>query len=123
MQTATRSLYQRLMRAGVEIHEYQPQVLHTKLLLLDQVVYVGSSNLDVRSFRINYELMLRLTEPDVVREAIDVFESHLRHSRRISRRDWRKARSFWAKLKERAALFVFTRIDPLIARKQLRSFR
>jgi len=123
MQAATRSLYQRLMRAGVEIHEYQPQVLHTKLLLLDQAVYVGSSNVDVRSFRINYELMLRLTEPGVVREATEVFESHLRHSRLISPRDWRKARTFWAKLKERAALFLFTRIDPLIARKQLRSFR
>jgi len=69
------------------------------------------------------ELMLRLTEPGVVREATEVFESHLRHSRLISPRDWRKARTFWAKLKERAALFLFTRIDPLIARKQLRSFR
>jgi cardiolipin synthase A/B len=123
MQAATRSLYQRLMRAGVEIHEYEPQVLHTKLLLLDQAIYVGSSNLDVRSFRINYELMLRLTVPDVVREATEVFESHLRHSRRIGRHDWRKARTLWAKLKERAALFLFTRIDPLIARRQLRSFR
>jgi cardiolipin synthase A/B len=123
MQAATRSLYHRLMRAGVEIHEYQPQILHTKLLLLDQAVYVGSANLDIRSFRINYELVLRLTEPGVVREATEVFESHLRHSQPIVRRDWRKARTFWAKLKERAALFLFTRIDPLIARKQLRSFR
>jgi cardiolipin synthase A/B len=123
MQAATRSLYQRLMRAGVEIHEYTPQVLHTKLLLLDQAVYVGSSNLDVRSFRINYELMLRLTDADAVREATEVFESHLRHSRRISRREWRKARTLWAKVKERVALFLFTRIDPLIARKQWRGFR
>jgi cardiolipin synthase A/B len=123
MQAATRSLYQRLLRAGVELFEYQPQVLHTKLLLLDQAVYVGSSNLDVRSFRINYELMLRLIEPGVVEEATDVFDSHLKHSRRIERHEWRKSRNWFAKLKERAALFLFTRIDPLIARKQLRGFR
>jgi cardiolipin synthase A/B len=122
MQAATRSLYQRLLRAGVEIHEYQPQILHTKLVLFKQAVYVGSSNLDVRSFRINYELMLRLTESGIVREAGDVFDSHLRHSRRIERRDWRKTRTLWAKVKERFALFLFTRIDPLLARKQLRSF-
>jgi cardiolipin synthase len=123
MQAAARSLYQRLLRAGVEIHEYEPQVLHTKLLLFDRAVYVGSANLDVRSFRINYELMLRLTEPGVVRDAGDVFESHLRHSRRIERSEWRKARTLWAKLRERVALLLFTRIDPLVARKQLRNFR
>ena len=123
MQAATRSLYQRLLRAGVEIHEYQPQVLHTKLLLIDQAVYVGSSNLDVRSFRINYELMLRLTEPRVVREANEVFESHLRQCRRIERGDWRRSRTLWAKFKERVALLLFTRIDPLVARRQLRNFR
>jgi cardiolipin synthase len=123
MQAATRSLYQRLMRAGVEIHEYQPQVLHTKLVLIDEAVYVGSSNLDVRSFRINYELMLRLTEPGVIHGAIDVFDSHLLHSRRIDWRDWRESRGLWAKLKERVALFLFTRVDPLVARRQLRNFR
>ena len=123
MQAAARSLYQRLLRAGVEIYEYEPQVLHTKLLLFDRTVYVGSANLDVRSFRINYELMLRLTDPGVVREAGDVFESHLRHGRRIERGEWRKSRTLWAKLRERVALLLFTRIDPLVARRQLRSFR
>jgi cardiolipin synthase len=123
MRAATRSLYQRLLRAGVQIYEYQPQVLHTKLLLIDQAVYVGSANLDVRSFRINYELMLRLTEPDTVQEAVAIFESHLRHSRAIDRGEWRKSRTFWAKIKERLALFLFTRLDPLVARRQLRNFR
>jgi cardiolipin synthase len=123
MQSATRSLYQRLLRAGIEVFEYQPQVLHTKLILFDHAVYVGSSNLDVRSFRINYELMLRLTEPEVLQTATNVFESHLGHSRRIERSPWRKSRSLWAKLKERVALLLFTRIDPLVARRQLRGFR
>jgi cardiolipin synthase len=123
MQAATRSLYQRLLQAGVELYEYQPQVLHAKLLLLDHVVYVGSANLDVRSFRINYELMLRLGEPRVVEEASEVFDCHLGHSRKIEHHEWRKSRTLFAKFKERVALLLFTRIDPLIARKQLRNFR
>jgi len=58
---AAHSLYQRLLRAGVEIYEYQPQILHTKLVIVDAIVYAGSSNLDTRSLNINYELLARLT--------------------------------------------------------------
>jgi len=46
----------------VEIYEYQPQVLHAKLCIVDKKVFAGSSNLDVRSFKMNYELMLRFTD-------------------------------------------------------------
>lgn len=46
----------------VEIHEYQPAVLHTKRYLLDDVVYVGSANLDLRSLNINYDLLLRIED-------------------------------------------------------------
>ncbi len=45
-QLAGRSLYRRLLQAGVEIYEYQPQILHAKLIIIDDIVYAGSSNLD-----------------------------------------------------------------------------
>src|ERR1041384_7336949 len=48
-QSATRSLYRRFLKAGVEIYEYQPQILHAKMVIADAAVYVGSSNLDPRS--------------------------------------------------------------------------
>ena len=54
-QLAARSQYRRLLRAGVEIYEYQPQILHAKLFMSDDAVYVGSANFDVRSFNLNYE--------------------------------------------------------------------
>ena len=63
-QLAARSLYRRLLKAGVEIYEYQPQILHAKLILSDGVIYVGSSNLDIRSLNLNYELMLRFDGQD-----------------------------------------------------------
>ena len=123
MQAAARSLYRRLLAAGVEIYEYQPQILHTKFLLLDDTVFVGSANLDPRSFGLNYDLLLRLPHPELAAEARAIFADHLTHCRRIERSAWRKARSFWERLKGRFARFLFTRIDPFITRKQIQGLR
>ena len=118
MQLAARSLYQRLLRAGVEIYEYQPQILHTKLVIADNIVYAGSSNLDTRSLNINYELLVRLTNEPVVAEARDIFAEHLSLSHQVHRMLWRKSRTLWNKLRERLAYLFFARLDPYVARRQ-----
>jgi cardiolipin synthase len=117
---AAHSLYRRLLAAGVEIYEYQPQVLHAKLLIVDGVIYTGSSNLDTRSLNINYELMLRLENDALVSQARGIFEDVLKNSRRITLAEWRGSRTFWQRLKERWAHFLLSRIDPYIARRQWR---
>jgi cardiolipin synthase len=54
---AIRSFYPRLIEAGVRVYEYQPSVLHAKTMVVDgQFCIVGSANLDVRSFRLNFEV-------------------------------------------------------------------
>lgn len=120
-QLAAQSLYRRLLKAGVEIHEYEPQVLHAKLFVLDQVVYVGSANLDPRSLSINYELMIRFEHPQLAEEARAIFEETLQHCRRIDPAAWLRSRSLWQRLKQRWAYFLLARIDPYIARQQWRS--
>jgi cardiolipin synthase len=122
-QLATRSLYQRLLRAGVEIYEYEPQILHAKLTLIDEVVYVGSANLDMRSLHINYELLARLGDARVLAEARDIFAETLRHCRRIEPQAWRRSRTFWSKLKEQWAYLLLARWDILLAQRQLRTLR
>jgi len=119
MQLAARSLYHRFLGAGVEIYEYQPQILHTKLITIDQAIYVGSSNLDARSLNINYELVVRLNDPTLATEARAIFGEYLRHCRALDAESWRQSRTFWGKLKERWAYVFFTRIDPYVARRQL----
>jgi len=53
---ASRSYYGELLAAGVEIHEYEGGLLHTKSLTLDgKVALIGSANMDRRSFDLNYE--------------------------------------------------------------------
>jgi hypothetical protein len=58
-QLATWHAIRRLGSVAIRFFEYLPQMMHGKLLVIDDVVYVGSANLDVRSRLINYELMLR----------------------------------------------------------------
>ena len=119
-QLATRKLYRRLLRQGIEIFEYQPQVLHAKLFLIDEQVYVGSSNLDARSLNINYELLVRVTEPGTVREAAEIIGDILKHSTRIDAAAWTRSRNFFTKLKEEWAYFLLARLDPWWARGRAR---
>jgi cardiolipin synthase len=117
-QLAGRSLYRRFLKSGVEIYEYEPQILHAKLMIVDDVVYVGSSNLDQRSLQINYELMIRFQHPEIADQAREVFARNLKHSKRIEINEWRKSRSLWQKLEQRLAYFVLVRMDPWMARLQ-----
>jgi cardiolipin synthase A/B len=54
---AGRSFYDELLGAGVQIHEYGPGMIHAKTLVVDGAVgLVGSANMDLRSFRLNFEI-------------------------------------------------------------------
>jgi cardiolipin synthase len=120
-QLAGRSLYRRFLKSGVEIYEYEPQVLHAKLIIVDDVVYIGSSNLDPRSLQINYELMIRFQNREIANQAREVFAGSLKHCRRIELEQWRKSRTLWQKLKQRFAYWLLVRIDPYMARRQWRA--
>jgi cardiolipin synthase len=120
-QLAARSLYRRLLKFGVEIYEYEPQILHAKMLIVDDAVYVGSSNLDSRSLQINYELMIRFQHKEIAKQAREVFAGSLQHCKKIELEQWRKSRTLWEKIKQRFAYWVLVRIDPYFARRLWRS--
>jgi len=116
MQLASRSLYRRLVNRGIEIWEYQPQVLHAKVILADDIVYVGSSNLDPRSLRINFEIMLRIRDAALAAAARHQFEEELaQRALAITFGMLRRERSWWLRLKQRAAYWLFARLDPELA--------
>jgi cardiolipin synthase A/B len=121
-QLASHRLYRRFLRAGVQIYEYQPQILHSKLFIVDDQVYAGSANLDTRSLWINYELVVRIKDSLLANQARAIFETDLQHSIPIDLAAWGKSRSFWMKLKESWAYFVLARVDPYMARRQRHSF-
>ncbi len=120
-QTAARALYGSLLRAGVEIYEYQPRILHAKMAIVDDAVYVGSANLDIRSFGINYELMVRVERPSLAAEARAIYAADLANSIKITRPSWSAGRSWLTRLRGHWAVFFFTKIDPWLVRRQLRA--
>src|SRR5262249_26440601 len=94
---------------------------HAKMIIVDDVVYAGSSNLDPRSLHINYELMLRLDDADNAGRARELFDRRLEHCRRITAEEWQRSRSFWRQLKQRWAYFLLSRIDHYFGRRQWRA--
>jgi cardiolipin synthase len=120
-QLAGQSLYRRLLKAGVQIYEYQPQILHAKLIIADNIVYAGSANLDQRSLHINYEVMVRFDQKALAEEARALFGESLKHCRQVTSEEWRKSRTMWRRFKQRWAYWVLVRIDPYLARRQWRA--
>lgn len=122
-QVAARWLYAGLLRAGVEIHEYQPRILHAKVFLLDDVAYVGSSNLDPRSLHLNFELMVRLERGPVVEAARRDLADMLSRSRPVVASQWASSRGWWQKVKEWWAFSMLYRFDPWLSGWLARSGR
>ena len=93
---AQHSYYAELLDAGVRIHLYPaPSILHAKHLSIDeQVAVVGSSNMDIRSFQLNLELMLMVCGRTFVDEIRRVEDEYRRISRELTREEWMK-RSRW----------------------------
>jgi cardiolipin synthase A/B len=118
---AAERFYRRLFRRGIAIHEYQPQILHAKVVIIDDVVYVGSCNIDRRSLQINHELLLRLQWPELAADARSWFEAALQRAPVVSPPQWRASRTLWQRLRSRFAYQLLARLDPLLARRGFRS--
>jgi cardiolipin synthase A/B len=81
---AGKSYFDDLMLAGVKIYLYRPAILHTKVLIIDDAVgVVGSSNVDIRSFFLNFELGVFLYGEREIGLLESAFEEDLSRSLRL----------------------------------------
>jgi cardiolipin synthase len=86
---AGRAHYLRLMHEGVAIWRYQPGLIHSKTITVDDAfAVVGSANLDVRSFNLNFELSVLLYNADVTRRVREIQLTYLRDSKRTDADAW-----------------------------------
>ena len=86
---ASKATWGVLLQAGVEIYVYQPTMLHTKLLVIDsEMVSVGSTNFDPRSFRLNDEANLNVYDTAFAAQMTTVFESDLKPATRYTYEMW-----------------------------------
>ncbi len=114
---ASRSLYRRLLRSGVRIAEYQPSKLHMKLIVVDDVTYVGSANFDMRSVRLNLEQMLRIEDAEfaaAMRALIDRLEIQ---SESVTLDSHRLRASWFNRCRWKLALWLVSVFDYTIARR------
>ncbi|HJQ99508.1 MAG TPA: phospholipase D-like domain-containing protein, partial [Candidatus Polarisedimenticolaceae bacterium] len=82
---ASRARWGDLLRAGVELYEYQPTMYHCKVMIVDDLwVSVGSTNFDNRSFSLNDEANLNVLDAEFAAEQVRVFEQDKLQSRRIT---------------------------------------
>lgn len=114
---ASRSFYGRLLQSGAHIAEFQPCKLHMKLLVIDDITYFGSANMDMRSVRLNLELMLRIEDAalaDKMREMIDQMEAH---STPITEEWYAKRATWFNRLRWRIAHILVSVIDYTVTRR------
>jgi cardiolipin synthase len=101
---ASRAQFGKLLRAGVEIYEYTPALLHAKTMVIDSVwATVGSTNLDNLSFAFNDELNLIVYDRAIAQQLERAFHQDVQASRRVTYEAW-KRRGVKAKLLEVLAL-------------------
>lgn len=88
---AGRSFYEELLEAGVRLHEYLPGMVHTKAMVVDgRFATVGSANLDVRSFRLNFELVALLYDAKSVTRLEEIFQADLAATEEVELARWRQ---------------------------------
>jgi len=97
------ALYDRVLRAGAKLYEYQPTLLHQKIIIVDGVwSHVGSTNFDARSLALNEEVGVGFCSRELASELRDAFLQDLKHCHEITREAWHR-RSLFARLADRAA--------------------
>jgi cardiolipin synthase len=88
--STSRGGYGKLLKAGAEVYEYQPSMIHAKVLCVDgRWAVVGSTNFDNRSFGINDEVNLAVRDAALAGRLESDMEADLRQSQRVSLQDWR----------------------------------
>ncbi len=115
--SAARHTYKRLLRRGVQIFEYAPAKLHSKLVVLDDVVHIGSSNFDIRSLYLNLEMMLRVDDPAFAAMMRAYFEQECANSTPITPAVHDRRSTLFNRIRWAASFFLVSSADYSVTRR------
>jgi cardiolipin synthase len=88
---AQRSYYESLLTAGVHIHAYREGFLHTKSVSVDgEVAWVGSCNMDMRSFELNEEVIALFYSREIAGRLEAIEAGYMRGSEPVELDAWRR---------------------------------
>jgi len=87
--STSRAGYGKLLKAGAEIYEYSPAMIHAKVMVVDSAwSVVGSTNFDNRSFGLNDEVNLAVSDPQLAARLESDMAEDLKQSSRVSLEEW-----------------------------------
>lgn len=88
---ANRSFFGDLLEAGVEIYLYEKGFVHSKTFVIDgELASVGTANLDIRSFSLNFEVSALLFDKNLAKTLREDFYTDLKNSQKINSYEWKK---------------------------------
>ena len=100
---ASRSYYEDLLNAGVEVYLYQKGFVHAKTLVADdKIAIVGTANMDARSFDLNFEVNAIIYDEAIAKDLAEAFFEDIRTAERIDKIQWAQ-RGFSKQLGEKMA--------------------
>ncbi len=114
---ASRSLYRKLLRGGTEIYEFDPCKMHTKLLVVDDVVYLGSANFDMRSLYINLEIVLRVEDAAFAAKMREYIAGRLAASVHVTPELHARRGTFWNRLRWKVSWWLVGVADYTVSRR------
>lgn len=114
---ASRLLYGFLLKRQARIYEYRPQRLHCKLVIVDDAVYVGSANFDLRSLFINVEMMLRIDDHAFANHARTLVDMISDQSEPITMDVHRQRRGLLNRLRWALSYFIVNTLDYSVTRR------
>jgi cardiolipin synthase len=100
---ASQSYFEELIEAGIEIYVYQPGFIHAKIISVDgEVASLGSANLDMRSFQLNFEVNAMLYDQELVAKIDADFTKDLANSVKVDSVEFSR-RPLISKMRQSAA--------------------
>jgi cardiolipin synthase len=114
---AARSLYWYLLKRGVAVYEYTASRMHTKLVVIDDAVHIGSANFDMRSLFLNLEMMLRIEDPAFAKAMRRFVDGETAASERITPEAHDKQRSLLNRLRWAFGYFLVAVADYGLTRR------
>ena len=114
---ASRLLYRGLLKSRARLWEFQPCKLHTKLIVLDDVVYLGSANFDMRSLYLNLEIVLRIRDAALADRMRQFIAEHYPVSQEITRQVHAAQGGWFNRLRWLISWVLVSVVDYTVTRK------
>jgi len=90
----------KLMKRGAKIWRYRPGFHHSKIMMVDgQYCTVGSTNLDARSLRFDYEINALIIDKDVTRQLDEKFIEDTKKCDLLTEEEYKRSRSTWKRFR------------------------